>query len=245
MPLAAVPVSLQPAMLLANGPPAARPRSSAAVAAPLHAVQWPHHARIQMLPPLHAARRPTCPSDVAICQIAPYWLPPGYSVPHPGPSRFETRAALRNRQTVVCPFLSARQPIRRRPTKIQRSQRAPAAELALAPSPVGPREDLLGAIKASQSALPACPVRKSVFDAAACLHTRTHMHPLAQHHPGSLESITNFPFLSPTAATAHRAHLPQIPLFFRPRLLSLCVPVTATCPLTSLARLLNLATAPD
>lgn len=83
--------------------------------------------------------------------------------------------------TVVCLVLSAREPIRRRPTKIQPSQRAPGSELETAPSPAGPREDLRAAIKLRNP--PLLHARPARSRESGCRQDAVQQ--LAQHHPGS------------------------------------------------------------
>lgn len=89
------------------------------------------------------------PSYVVVRQIAPNWLLPGYSVQQPGrcDSNNNSLAKPRPRPLFVsfypgvCLFGDA-------PRKYSKSQRALGNELETCPSPVGPPEDLLGAIRA-------------------------------------------------------------------------------------------------
>ena len=100
--------------------------------------------RFAMLPPLDGDHRP---SYVVIWHIAPNWLLPGYSVQHPGRRDSNNNSLAEPGDDHCLSLLSGCEPIRRRPTKIQQSQSAPGSELETSPSPVGPREDLLGAIR--------------------------------------------------------------------------------------------------
>jgi hypothetical protein len=100
--------------------------------------------RFAMLPPLNGDHRP---SYVVIWHIAPNWLLPGYSVQHPGLCDSNNNSLAKPGDDHCLSLLSGCEPIRQRSTKIQQSQRAPGSELETPPSPVGPREDLLGAIR--------------------------------------------------------------------------------------------------
>jgi len=100
--------------------------------------------RFAMLPPLDGDHRP---SYVVIWHIVPNWLLPGYNVQHPGLRDSNNNSLAKPGDDHCLSLLSGCEPIRQRPTKIQQSQRAPGSELETSPSPVGPREDLLGAIR--------------------------------------------------------------------------------------------------
>lgn len=100
--------------------------------------------RFAMLRPLNGDHGP---SYVVVWQITPNWLLSGYSVQHPGRRDSNNNSLAKHGDDHCLSLLSGTEPIRRRPTKIQQSQRASGCELETSPSPVGPREDLLGAIR--------------------------------------------------------------------------------------------------